>query len=449
MTNGRGRPLLPIGVTDYDFEPKHVGLPVDLMFQHALIAGASGCGKSTLLITIGLAWLALGYGLIFFDPKGDECLAMLKRIPHDQRHRVRYLNVKHTSLTLNVLDNSQRVFSDPYHLTSQLSSIIDEVSQRRGEKQSPRQYRFLNMALYSVMQGMLKMSGLPPCLADVKRFMIDKRFRDKLLATLVTAFPNDARVRGICHEMKDIDRDVSFAALINKLHPLVEEPVLSRLFSARETTLDLENIVRDERGAIVLIDLSDLPVGTLQLAGSILLSYFFNASLLRPKTKRIPLLYLLDEFYLYASEACREITRVRSYNVSLVFSHQSVASVKTDIMNTILDNCAFTIGMRCGGNYAPLLARQYGEWVTASDLVTLPNYMAWVKTPTKVFSCQTLPPAPEAEMPDAIPLPRPTMEEPLTSPSVSDSTDQATESPIKFSLAIEIGSIAYQLRRVL
>lgn len=123
---------------------------------------------------------------------------------------------------------------------------------------------------------------------------------------------------------------------------------------------------------------------------------------------------------------------------------QSEASISPTLMRTILDSIGCTIAMRCGGNYARLLARQFGGAVKYTDLVNLPNFQAWIKTPKKVFAFQTLPLPEEVEIPYAIPLPPSKIEvEP-----VHDEVETAveTENPISFDLSVEVDGVRYGLR---
>lgn len=450
MKNGKGVPLIPMGVTHHAFVEKRIGLPEPLMFTHMLVAGASGSGKSTLLIHMDLAWSNLsGHVSFYFDTKGDETRLTIARIPHDQRHRIVWLQVKHANFAANILDTTGTIFPSAYHSASGVSKIIDDVSKRRGDTQSPRQYKFLQQMMYATMKGVPLLEGIPSCLADVKRFLIDKPFRDELLHVLAMEYPEDGHLVQIYHEMKEIEKDVTFDALLNKLHPLTDEPVLSKIFAQRQSSLDLRRMVTGAEEAIVFVDLSDLPLEILHLAGALLFECFLNACFLRPPQDRIPVLFILDEFYLYWAQSMSAVTRARSYNISLVYAMQSEASIAPALMRTILDSIGTTVAMRCGGNYARLLARQFGGVVKYQDLVRLPNFHAWIKTPTQIFSFQTTPLPEAVAVPEVIPLPPPPVTAAPFPPPVDEIAPGAeTEEPAISFTEESIAGHPYRMERI-
>jgi hypothetical protein len=327
--------------------------------------------------------------------------------------------------------------------------VIEDVSRRRGDALSVRQYRFLQESLYAVMKGTPLFDDQQPSMVDVKNFLLDPSFRDSLLSALEAEYPADGQIAQICHQMKGIEKDVTFDALLNKIYPLTDEPTLSKVFAQRESTLDLQRIVRGDEGAIVLVDLSDLPVDILHLAGAILFECLLNACFLRPREKRIGVMFLLDEFYLYWSESMSAVTRARSYRMAFVYAMQSEASISPRLMRTILDSIGCTMAMRCGGNYARLLSRQFGNRVPYQDLVELPNYSCWIKTPQSVFSFQTIPLPDAVEVPPIIPLPPapPLEEESVPDESIAAAV-QETEDELPFEPDVVVDGVEYKFRSI-
>ena len=450
MQNPKGKEILPIGRSFHDFEETVVGLPVELMYTHLLLAGASGAGKSTVMIHLTLEWAKLGLIPIFFDTKGDECQEIIKRIPFEERRRIRYLSFKAANFSIPILNSDRQIFPSAYHSASSVCKVIEDVSKRRGDALSVRQYRFLQESLYAVMKGApLLAPGQQPSMLDVKEFLLTPSFRDSLLSALEVAYPEDGQILQICRELKGKEKDLTFDALLSKIYPITDEPTLSKVFAQRGATLDLQRIVSGDEGAIVLVDLSDLPVDILHLSGAILFECFLNACFLRPKAKRIGAMFLLDEFYLYWSESMSAVTRARSYRMGFVYAMQSEASISPRLMRTILDSIGCTMVMRCGGNYARLLSKQFGDRVPYKDLVELPNYHCWIKTPQSVFSFQTIPLPKEAATPSAIPLPpAPPEEPPGPKRPKAETTEAAPTAELPFEPDIHIDGEGYKLERI-
>jgi len=200
MINERGTPFFPIGYTFSRSVPDPVGLPLSILNQHLLVGGASGSGKSTSVLNLALGFQRYG-GVAFFDTKGDESAELIRRIPYDERHRLSVIRVKDTPETLNLLDTSGSIYRDEYRLCADLSQIVDDTSEERATKQTPRQVRYLRQVLYAVLRGAPLIGNGMPSLIDVKQFLASKLFRSRMLDALRRILHMDDRLPEIVEQI--------------------------------------------------------------------------------------------------------------------------------------------------------------------------------------------------------------------------------------------------------
>jgi len=90
--------------------------------------------------------------------------------------------------------------------------------------------------------------------------------------------------------------------------------------------------------------------------------------------------------------------KLRKYHVGLVLAHQHLAQLTPPVRDAILGNVGTTVAFRVGASDAALLEPELSPEVSAEDLVSLPNYSAFLKLMahgevSRPFSAETLPPA--------------------------------------------------------
>ena len=99
------------------------------------------------------------------------------------------------------------------------------------------------------------------------------------------------------------------------------------------------------------------------------------------KTKSFPPFYLyIDEFQNVTTDSISSIlSEARKYKLSLTLAHQFMAPIDSGIRDSVFGNVGSMVSFRVGTEDASQLAKQYEPTFTASDLMNIENYNAYVK----------------------------------------------------------------------
>ena len=81
-----------IGENIYNSISYPVYLDIETRLSHLHILGATGVGKSTLIANMMLADIEQGRGCAIFDPHGDICDDILKRVPENRKKDVIFID---------------------------------------------------------------------------------------------------------------------------------------------------------------------------------------------------------------------------------------------------------------------------------------------------------------------------------------------------------------------
>jgi Type IV secretion-system coupling protein DNA-binding domain len=376
LTNGR----LPI---------KPIGLYLRDRLQHMYVLGKTGTGKSTLLSTLFLQDVAHGNGCILLDPHGDLGQRLVANIPEDQRHRLLYLDLTRDagSYGYNPLKNVEAK-----HIPLVASGLLDTLRQHFGEKAwGSRMEHILRNVLYALLEH--KGATLP----DILRVLSEKDYR----AEVVKSVTNPQVLYFFKEEYAKLwGRNLSdaIAPIQNKVGAFLTDPKM-RLFLVDFTEALSFRTIMDE-GKILIVNLSRGALGTdtSSLLGSLLTQTISLAALSRPVHMRRPCFLYLDEFeYFLSPRAATMLSEVRKVGLGVVLANQYLHQLGSDIQAAVLGNVGSLVTFRLGPEDIPLVRRIYGEEVSGTDLLSLPNHNFYTSLliegePSRVFSGVTVAP---------------------------------------------------------
>ena len=391
---------LPLGKTAVD-EKRLLGIrPEDRL--HQLVIGKSGMGKSTLLHTQIAGDIAAGRGVGLVDPHSDLVEDVLTTIPRSRTNEVVLLDPTNSaSPTINPLacrHNSQRALIAENNLAA-LSKVFGF-----DEQSAPRLLHILRYTLLALIgseQG--NYLSIRPMLTD-KSFR--KRVVDRVEDTEVRSFWRDE-----VGNWSDRYEQEAMPAILNKIGQFTAHPDLRRMFGASQGTIDLRQLMDNEK--IVLVSLSQGKLGeqAARFAGSVLMAGFQNAAMTRADTdrqQRYPFYLYADEYATFVNFSFADtLAQARKYGLYLTAAQQIVDQVDESIMDAMFGNLATLVTFQVAQKDAERLAAELAEATTPADLMRLPKYHAIVRTavegvPTRPFVIQTLPP-PQAKRQHARP----------------------------------------------
>lgn len=331
--------------------------------RHTYVIGASGTGKSTFLFNLMYQDIAEGRGVAVFDPHGDLIEKILgsipeKRIddvvlvdPSDQTHSVGFnILSTHSDLEKNLL-------------ASDLVSVFQRLSTSWGDQMGS----VLNNAILAFLES--KQGGT---LADLRRFLIEPKFRDEFLKTVA-----DPEV--LYYWKKGfplLSGSKSVGPILTRLETFLSPKPIRYMVSQKVNRLDFADIMNSGK-----IFLASLPQGKMgkensYLMGSLLMAKFQQTAMSRQSlaiSERRDFFLYADEFHHFITPSMAEILNgARKYRVGLILAHQELRQLERDreVASAVLSNPYTRICFRLGDADAKALAGGF-SFFEANDLQNL------------------------------------------------------------------------------
>lgn len=385
-------PLVPppqtgvwIGTTVCGKRSSPVSLPTESRSRHTGIFGATGAGKSVLLAQMIAEDIAdphrrCGVGLI--DPHGDLYQRVLAMIPPERADDVVLVDTSDIANTvcLNPLEGMQ---DDPLHaqfVVGEIMSLIELLFESKNTSGPMLRNNLRNLLLLASCTR-----GRHGTFLDAIRILEDTDYCDYLLSKC-----KDRNVVDFWEKFKKTrSSDNGFSEwlpyIIARLAPFTASPIMKRLLSRPDSTIDLGQAMRDKK--IVLFNLSKgvLQETEVQVLGSLILMKFFSAALGRariPAEQRTPFHLYVDEFQTFATDSVpRLFSESRKYGLCMTTANQSLGQLnnrwgRSNITEAILANTASKFLFRLGPSDIETLQPYYRPQFDAGEMATLPDFHA-------------------------------------------------------------------------
>ena len=348
-----------IGTNLHHEQEYPVTLNTESRLSHTHIIGSTGVGKSTLIANMMLADIEVGRGCAIFDPHGDICDDILKRIP---KHRINDVIIIDPSdseypIGFNLLEAHND--SEKIVLSSDLVSAFKRHATAWGDNMTAVLQNAVNTVLDSTRGGTL---------IELKRFLIEESFRNEYLTSV-----DDPSLHYYWqHEYPMVRKGI--APLLTRIDTFLR-PKLVRFMLAQKSGVDISECLRENK--IVLLKLSQGLIGEQNsyLLGSLFLAKFNQAALARQsesREERSPYMLYLDEFQNFITPSIQQIlSGARKYGLGITIAHQELGQIQeSPLLNSILSNPKTRICFRLGDNDAKRLESGF-SYFEQSDLQNL------------------------------------------------------------------------------
>lgn len=334
-------------------------LDFESRFAHTWLVGGSGTGKSTLVANMVLQDIAAGRGVAVLDPHGDLIDDIVARIPDAQAENVILFEAADIEYPIgfNILEAKTEV--EQNLLASDLVAIFRRFATSWGDTMST----VLGEAVLAILEH--PEGGT---LLDLRRFLIDERFREKHLALIV-----DPDIRFFWQTEYRVIGSKSIGPLLSRLDFFLRSRIARNIVGQVNAKLDLADAMQS--GKVFLARLSKGQIGeeNASLLGSLLLAKFNQLALMRqaiPKDERRPFFCYADEFQHFVTPSMESLaTEGPKYRVGLVLAHQTLAQLAEvpKIESALFANCHTRIVFRVGDGDAKKLAEGFA-FFTGGDL---------------------------------------------------------------------------------
>ncbi|MCB0699307.1 MAG: type IV secretion system DNA-binding domain-containing protein [Chitinophagales bacterium] len=378
---------LSIGANEYAGVTKEITLSSSQRLKHTHIIGATGTGKSTLLESMVVQDIQHGNGIAVLDPHGDLIDSIISRIPENRINDCIIVDPSDPDYAIgfNILSANTEIEKEI--LSSDLVASFKRLSTSWGDQ--------MNSVLGNAILAFLE-STEGGTLADLRRFLIEKPYRNQFLQTVL-----DSNVKYYWQKEYPLLKSSSIGSILTRLDTFLR-PKPIRYMVAQKGTLDFEQIL--DTNKILLVKLSQGLIGNENsyLLGSFFVTKIYQAAMARQikaKESRNNFYTYIDEFQNFITPSMSQIlSGARKYHLGLILAHQDMQQlVKYDaeLASSITANAGTRICFRLGDTDAKRFASGMSHF-EANDLENLNTgqAIARIERPDYDFSLTTLPLSP-------------------------------------------------------
>lgn len=351
-----------IGINIHQGTTQPVYLPDENRFEHIHIIGKSGSGKSTLLTSLICKDIAGGEGIAVLDPHGDLIEGILPHIPKSRINDV--VLIDPSDAAFPVAFNLLRAHSDLEKelLASDLVALFRRFSTSWGDQ--------MNSVFANAILAILE-SSTGGTLIELRRFLIEKPFRDEFLKTV-----QDPAIIYYWQHEYPLLKSSSLGSILTRLDTFLR-PKLIRHMVSQPQSLDMEQLM--DSGKIILVKLSQGLIGeeNSYLLGASIVAKIQQAAMARQakaQSARKPFFLYIDEFHHFLTPSMSMIlTGARKYRLGLIVAHQDMQQVSkhdTELASAIIGNAGTRICFRLGEVDAKKFAEGFSSF-TAEDILNL------------------------------------------------------------------------------
>lgn len=306
----------PFAVSSAAGETVKLGVSARDSLQHTVLLGPTGAGKSNAMLSLILADIEAGRGVLVIDPKSDLTADILARIPDARRRDVVVIDpADKRPVGLNPLVSKRQ---DPSLVADGILAVLKELF---ADSWGPRTQDILTGALLTLAQTPNStLVWLPSLLTDAAfRQKLTKHLSDPIgLEPFWNAF----------EAMSPGQRDQAIAPVLNKLRQFLLRPALRAVLGQTEPKFDLGDLFSQRK--IVLVSLNKGLIGSegARLLGSLVVAQLWPLILSRaslPPERRHIVSVFIDEVQDYLTlptDLADALSQARGLGVGFTLAHQ-------------------------------------------------------------------------------------------------------------------------------
>lgn len=352
-----------LGVNRHAGAEKPVYLSLDRARRHVHVLGASGSGKSNLLLQVLLAHVKHGGGAALLDPHGDLVDDLLGRLPEERHEDVILFDPADTEYPVGFNVLAARSELEKTLLASDLVAIFRRLSTSWGDQ--------MHAVLANAIQAFLE-SDRGGTIADLRKFLIDREFRDEFLTTI-----RDEEVVYYWKKEFPLLSGRPQGPILTRLDSFLRPKLVRQMVVQRENRIDFRSVMDD--GKIFLAKLAQGAIGeeNAALLGSFLIARLHQTAMSRQDTRaaeRRPFLIAADECQHFVTPSMASIlSGARKYSVGLMLAHQDLTQLQrkdAEVFSSLMANAGTRIVFRVGDADARALHDGFAHF-TSDDLRTL------------------------------------------------------------------------------
>lgn len=384
-----------LGTNTYRGQEQIVHFGREDRMRHMYVIGQTGTGKTTILKNMIIQDIKNGDGCCFIDPHGTDIKDIMANIPAERAKDVIYFDPAYMPrpMGLNMLEYDRERPETKTMVVNELLGIFNKLFDMKASG-GPGFEQYFRNATMLVMEH--PESG--NTLLDISRVFGDKDFRDYKLSKcknpLILQFWQNA-------EKTTGDQGLqNWVGYVNsKFDVFMTNDIMRPIVAQEKSAFNFREIMDTKK--IFLVNLSKGRLGDINsnLLGLIIVGKFSQAALARVDTNVRPDFFLyIDEFQNVTTPAISSIlSEARKYRLSLTVAHQYIGQLTEDIKGAVFGNVGSMAVYRVSPDDAKYLESTFAPTITASDIMKIENFHAYLKIlakgdPKKPFDIAVSPP---------------------------------------------------------
>lgn len=334
-------------------EYQQVRVTPELDDRHYFIAGKSGTGKSTAIKQRFEQMLEHGDGGMVIDPAGDLVDDLLEMVPEQLRDKVNLIRPRdrQSSFRLDLFDARDEM--EQLNLRRELIQAIRAVAESWGGDIAANITKVIEVV--ELLGGNLR---------DVYNILTNTKALNQAYVLITDVELQEFLIGWDRMSLK------AKAPTVNKIRELVRHPLIGPMLTARESSFDPQQAIKE--GQIILVDLntsSDSDEVKIIL-GTILIGKIRAAALRLPKDERRKFYLIIDEASDFMHEGMnvgKILSQCRKHRLTLIMAMQYVDQLKKNA-SAVFGNCGTLITFELGEEDAAKMARQM-PGIISSDIM--------------------------------------------------------------------------------
>jgi hypothetical protein len=329
--------------------------------RHVHIIGSTGSGKSTLLLNCITQDLNAGKGVCVIDPAGDLIDAVCASLPDSRLDNTILFDPADTEFPIgfNVLQAHSDL--EKTLIASDLVAAFRRMATSWGD--------VMDATLANAVLAILE-SDRGGTLLDLKRFLVEKSFRDEFLSSV-----NDENVRYFWTSEFPLVAGKPQASILIRLDQFLRQRIIRNIVCQKDNKLDFRSIMDDRKVLLVKLSQGMIGVENAHLLGTLIVTKLHQIALSRQDTTTRPFFAAyFDEFHNFVGPSIEPIlSGIRKYNIGLALSHQGFRQVQSqsqEVAASVIANCYTRICFRLGDADADRFAGGF-SYFEAADLQNL------------------------------------------------------------------------------
>ncbi|HET8720256.1 MAG TPA: TraM recognition domain-containing protein, partial [Candidatus Nitrosotenuis sp.] len=346
------------------------GLSPDDLSRHVYILGSTGCGKSTLIrnlykhLECANHTGVLANSSIYIDIKDEDSKLLLRQCEKKttENDNITYLDINESYFGVNLLELPKYNTTERDTIVSRMVGHIVEMFREfyTNSKTFIQMERILRLLLFYLYSNTDE-----PTMLDL--YSVITRLQSDGVRELQRILQIYKKITG--PEMENALMSISklpkesWIPLLNRIEMFATDNYLKMKFGIVHSTINFEKML--EPGNITIFRLSDTETPkyahSLILMAIVIKIWFMiqhRASKIA-SDKRSLVVLTLDEFQRIKdlSVLTSILSQARAYNLGLILSHQNLAQIDTELLETIVGNTATQVYGRVSGIDASRIAR--------------------------------------------------------------------------------------------